>query len=311
MTASSDKTQQPQPDPAATLMFREAGQAAAAIEAQLGRNAAAVERLGARLRNRPPRLVVTAARGSSDHAATFAKYLVETRAGLMTASAAPSIASLYGSSQELRDSLFLALSQSGRSPDLLDTARAAKAAGALVVALVNDESSPLAALADETLPLCAGEERSVAATKSYLATLAGLVHLVAAWQEDRGLAAALQAAPDTLRRAWALDWSAALPALRGASSLYVIARGLGLGIAQEAALKCKEACGLHAESFSSAEVRHGPQALMKAGFPALLLAQDDETRAGIEELARDLVGRGVAVLAAGAAVPGAIILPTI
>ena len=311
MTASSDKTARPQGDPAATLMFVEAGQAAAAVDMQLKRNAAAVARIGARLRSRPPRLVVTAARGSSDHAATFAKYLVETRAGLMTASAAPSIASVYGSSQELRDCLFLALSQSGRSPDLLDTARAAKDAGALVVALVNDESSPLAALADETLPLCAGEERSVAATKSYLATLAGLVHLVAAWQEDRDLESALQGSPEMLRRAWDLDWSAALPVLREASSLYVIARGLGLGIAQEAALKCKEACGLHAESFSSAEVRHGPQALMKAGFPALLFAQDDETRPGIEELARDLVHRGVAVLAAGASAEGATLLPTI
>lgn len=298
-------------DPAATLMFMEAGQAPAAIEAQLQRNAAAVARLGTRLRSRPPRMVVTAARGSSDHAATFAKYLVETRARVMTASAAPSIASVYGSSHELRDCLFLAISQSGRSPDLLDTARAAKGAGALVVALVNDESSPLAAIADETLPLCAGEERSVAATKSYLATLACLVHLVAAWREDRSLDQAVHAAPELLGRAWALDWSAALPLLRDASHLYVIARGLGLGVAQEAALKCKEACGLHAESFSSAEVRHGPQALMKAGFPALLLAQDDETRAGIEELARDLILRDVAVIAAGAAADGATVLPTL
>ena len=311
MTASSDKPVRPRPDPATTLMSREAGEAPAAIDTQLTRNRAAVQRLGARLRAHRPRLVVTAARGSSDHAATFAKYLLETRAGVMTASAAPSISSVYGSSQELRDCLFLAISQSGRSPDLLDTARAAKGAGALVVALVNDESSPLAALADETLPLCAGEERSVAATKSYLAALAGLVHLVAAWQEDLELERALAAAPEVLRRAWALDWSAAVPVLREASSLYVIGRGLGLGIAQEAALKCKEACGLHAESFSSAEVRHGPQALMRAGFPALILAQDDETREGIQELARDLVQRGVAVLAAGVAADGATLLPTV
>lgn len=311
MTASSDKPARPRRDPAATLMFTEAGQAPAVLDTQLQRNAAAVARLGARLRARPPRMVVTAARGSSDHAATFAKYLLETRAGVMTASAAPSIASVYGSSQELRDCLFLAISQSGRSPDLLDTVRAARDAGALVVALVNDESSPLAALADEALPLCAGEERSVAATKSYLATLGCLVHMVAAWQEDAGLDAALRAAPALLNRAWALDWSAAIPLLREANSLFVIGRGLGLGIAQEAALKCKETCALHAESFSSAEVRHGPQALMKAGFPALLLAQDDETRAGIEDLARDLVERGVAVIAAGASARGVTVLPTL
>lgn len=292
-------------------MFAEAGEAPAAIATQLQRNRETVARIGARLRSHPPRMVVTVARGSSDHAATFAKYLIETRASVITASAAPSIASVYGASQDLRDCLFLALSQSGRSPDLLAAVDAARQAGALVVALVNDEASPLAAAADEALPLCAGEERSVAATKSYLATLAGLVHLVSAWQGDRELDRALQATPDLLRRASSLDWSAALPILRGASHLYVIARGLGLGIAQEAALKCKETCGLHAESFSSAEVRHGPQALMKAGFPALILAQDDETRAGIEELARDLVQRGVTVLAAGAEAAGATVLPTL
>ena len=292
-------------------MFAEAGEAPAAIATQLQRNRETVARIGARLRSSPPRMVVTVARGSSDHAATFAKYLIETRAGVITASAAPSVASVYGASQDLRDCLLLALSQSGRSPDLLAAVNAARQAGALVVALVNDETSPLAAAADEALPLCAGEERSVAATKSYLATLAGLVHLVSAWQDDGELDSALQAAPDLLRRAWSLDWSAAVPILRDASHLYVIARGLGLGIAQEAALKCKETCGLHAESFSSAEVRHGPQALMRAGFPALVFAQDDETRAGVEELARDLIHRGVSVLAAGAEAAGATVLPTL
>lgn len=311
MTASSDNPALPRPDPSATLMFTEAGEAPAVVAKQLERNRGAVARLGARLRERPPRMVVTGARGSSDHAATFAKYLIETRAGVITASAAPSIASLYGSSHDLRDCLFIAISQSGRSPDLLATAQAAKDAGALVVVLVNDESSPLAALADEALPLCAGEERSVAATKSYLATLAALVHLVAAWKQDDALDRALQAAPRLLERAWTLDWSAALPVLREASNLYVIARGMGLGVAQETALKCKEACGLHAESFSSAEVRHGPQALVSAGFPALLLAQDDEARAGIEELAHDLVQRGAKVLLAGAEARDATVLPTL
>lgn len=311
MTASSDKPPRLTPEPTATRMFTEAAEAPAAIAFQLQRNREAVARLGVRLREHPPRMVVTAARGSSDHAATFAKYLVETRTGVITASAAPSIASLYGSSHDLRDCLFLAISQSGRSPDLLATAQAASEAGALVVALVNDEASPLAALADEAVPLCAGQERSVAATKSYLASLAALVHIVATWTQDQALVEALEAAPRLLERAWTLDWTAAVPVLRGATSLFVIARGVGLGIAQETALKCKETCGLHAESFSSAEVRHGPQALVKAGFPALLFAQDDEARAGIEELARDLAQRGAKVLLAGAVADGATVLPTL
>jgi glucosamine--fructose-6-phosphate aminotransferase (isomerizing) len=294
-------------------MFQEAAQAAGVVRAQLRANAPAMGTLAARLRESPPRAVVTCARGSSDHAATFAKYLFETRLGVLTASAAPSIASVYGARQDLRDCLFLAISQSGRSPDLVAAASAARQAGALVVAAVNDEASPLAAGADFTLPLRAGEEKSVAATKSYIASLAVLVHLACEWSRDEELRAALERVPADLERAWALDWMPAVGALERATHLYVIARGVGLGVAQEAALKCKETCGLHAEAFSSAEVRHGPQALLRERFPALVLCQADETREGTEALARELAARGVEVLVAGAAaqVPGARPLPAI
>jgi glucosamine--fructose-6-phosphate aminotransferase (isomerizing) len=298
-------------DPACTRMFQEASEAPGAIGAQLARNRVAVAALAARLRRSPPRAVVTCARGSSDHAATYAKYLFETRVGVITASAAPSIASVYGARQDLRDCLFVAISQSGQSPDLLASAQAAREAGAIVVALVNDEASPLAALADQAIPLCAGEEKSVAATKSYLASLAAIAHLAAEWSDDPAMRAGLESIPGELAAAWALDWNEALDWLRNASHLYVIARGVGLAVAQEAALKCKETCGLHAESFSAAEVRHGPQALLQANFPAMLFAQDDETLESTVELARDLVGRGVDVMLAGARVEGAVALPTV
>ncbi len=130
------------------------------------------------------------------------------------------------------------------------------------------------------IELRAGVETSVAATKSYLATLAALARLVAAWTADAALAAMLEALPALMDRSWALDWSAALPVLQAAEHLYVVGRGLGLGAAQEVALKCKETCGLHAEAFSSAELRHGPYALLGPGFPALLLAQRDATQPG-------------------------------
>jgi glucosamine--fructose-6-phosphate aminotransferase (isomerizing) len=292
-------------------MFREAAQAPEAVGRQLAANAGRVRELGKRLRAFAPRAVVTCARGSSDHAATYAKYLLETRLGLLTASAAPSVASVYGSRQDLSDCLFVAISQSGRSPDLLVTTRAAREAGALVVALVNAEGSPLAALADETLPLAAGEEASVAATKSYIGALAAIAHLIAEWSEDAALGGALEGAPALLSRAWELDWSAAQPMLVRASSLFVIARGVGLGVAQEAALKLKETCGLHAEAYSGAEVRHGPQALLGSAFPAMLFAQDDAARAGLEALAGELVARGVEVASAGAAANGVIALPTV
>jgi glucosamine--fructose-6-phosphate aminotransferase (isomerizing) len=292
-------------------MFREAAQAPDVVARQLARNAAVVQALGRRLRERTPRAVVTIARGSSDHAATYAKYLVETRLGILTSSSSPSTASVYGAQPQLEDCLVLAMSQSGRSPDLLAAAEAAKRAGGTVVAIVNDEASPLAALAQHCLPLAAGPEESVAATKTHLATVSAVVHLVSAWTEDTALGTALAHAPEDLARAWQLDWDAALSPLVGAGHLFVLGRGVGLGAAQEAALKCKETCGLHAEAFSAAEVRHGPQALLDERFPALVFAQEDETRAGLEAYVRELLARGVPVMAAGLSAPGAVMLPAV
>jgi glucosamine--fructose-6-phosphate aminotransferase (isomerizing) len=293
-----------------TQMYCEAEQAPDAVRRQLAANSERVERLGERLRQLAPRAVVTCARGSSDHAATFAKYLIETRLGILTSSAAPSVSSVYAATPDLAGTVFLAISQSGASPDLLSAVRAAKDGGALVVALVNAESSPLAQAADYTIPLCAGAERSVAATKSYIASLAAIVHLVASWSGDRELAEALAQAPALLERAWYLDWSRAVTRLRFATDLYVIGRGMGLGVAQEAALKFKETCGLHAEAVSSAEVRHGPMALIRAGFPVLIFAQNDETRGGVEALATELAARHADVMLAGSKVSRAVILPT-
>jgi len=296
------------PTPGA-LMFAEAAAAHEAVRAQLAGGRFA--ELGKRLRSLNPRIVATCARGSSDHAATFAKYLIETRASVLTASLAPSVASIYRAETMLRDALVLLISQSGASPDLLATAAAAKRAGALVLALVNAEHSPLAAIAHETLPLLAGEERSVAATKSFLASLSALIGLVAHWTEDEHLIAAHAASPDLLQQAWALDWSAATSTLASASSLYVIARGIGFGAAGEAALKLKETSGLHAEAYSAAEARHGPMALVSSGFPLLLFAQDDAAGASVVAFAADSATRGARAFVAGASAPGATQLPTL
>jgi len=295
-----------------TRMFLEAQSASDAVRAQLRDDAKNIAALGAAIRALAPRAVVTCARGSSDHAATYAKYLIETRARVLTASAAPSVSSVYGIDQDLRGCLFIAISQSGRSPDLLASVAAAKASGATVLALCNSADAPLAASADHVISLRAGAELSVAATKSYLATLAALAHLVAAWTNDDALQSALAELPALMDRAWQLDWSRALPLLQTAEHLYVVGRGLGLGAAQEIALKCKETCGLHAEAFSSAEVRHGPFTLLGPRFPALLLAQSDATRAGVEALAAELGARGIPVFVAGAtATNGAYPLPAI
>src|SRR2546430_11256778 len=168
----------------ATFMFREAGEAAEVVRRQRSRNAAVIRKLGERLRSHRPRAVVTLARGSSDHAATFARYLIERSAGVLTSSLSPSIASSYGATPDLAGTVALAISQSGRSPDLLTAAEQARVKGAFLVAMVNDEESPLAATADLTIPLAAGPERSVAASKSFIATLAAILDLLAGWTED-------------------------------------------------------------------------------------------------------------------------------
>jgi glutamine---fructose-6-phosphate transaminase (isomerizing) len=297
-------------DPASTRMYSESAQAPAVVRAQLAANAQRVARLAERLRQAPPRAVVTCARGSSDHAATFARYLIETRLGVLTSSASPSVSSVYEVTPDLEGAVMIAISQSGASPDLLATVSRARTNGARIVALVNAESSPLAQLADDLIPLGAGAELSIAATKSYIASLAAIVHLVASWAGDDALAAALANAPQALARAFELDWSAALAPLTGANSLYVIGRGLGLGIAQEAALKFKETCGVHAEALSAAELRHGPMALVRAHFPLLIFTQDDESRAGVLQLAAELAAQGAAVLIAGAEVAQATVLPS-
>ncbi|HHW4669882.1 MAG TPA: SIS domain-containing protein [Xylella fastidiosa subsp. multiplex] len=279
-------------EPEQTLMFREAAQAAAVIATQFERNAATIATLVRALRADPPPFVVTCARGSSDHVATYAKYLLETQLGLVTASASLSVGSIYAASLQLRGALYLVISQSGKSPDLLRNVEAAKAAGARVVALVNVEDSPLASLADTVLPLCAGSEQSVAATKSYLASLSAVLQLVAVWKAESGLLAALDGMSDALRTAWECDWTGLIDGLVNARNLFVLGRGFGLATAQEAALKFKETCGLHAEAYSAAEVKHGPMALVDSGFPVLVFAQSDGTEAAVRALAHEFRGRG-------------------
>lgn len=290
-------------------MFQEAAQAPSVVQAQLDRNRAVVSRIAGRLRQIRPRFVITVARGSSDHAACFAKYLVETKTGLFTVSAGPSIASVYKRTMDFRDSVCLLISQSGASPDLLAMAEAARKGGSLVIAMVNVADSPLAGLADEVLELHAGAETSVAATKSFIASLAAIVQLVAAWKGDGELEAAIEEAPAGLQSSWELDWSDALAPMSSSRDLYVLGRGVGLGVAYEAALKLKEVCGVHAEGFSSAEVLHGPVTIAQPDFPVLVLAQDDQAMPGISQLVDDLAGREVRLITAGVQHPAALNLP--
>ncbi len=278
-----------------TLMEREARESPD-VAARLAAGGAALARLGERLRGIAPRLVLAAGRGSSDAAALLAKYVIETRLHLPTVSVAPSVHSIYGAQLELERALVLAISQSGRSPDLVEFCRAATGHDVLRVALVNDTTSPLTRAVDVTLPLMAGAESSVAATKSCIAAMTLVLGLAGYWRNDAGMIAAFNRAGEVLDRALRMEWPGTTDFLDGDGPVYVVGRGPGLAIAAEAALKLKETSGLHAESISAAEIRHGPFALAGPDLRAIVFAQRDPAFDGLIMLAADLRQRGASVL---------------
>ena len=293
------QTPKHEPERRETRMHQEAAESAAVVAELFSRSGAIIDSLAQALRNSPPPFVVTCARGSSDHAATYARYLVESRLGWPVVSAAPSISSVYQRELRVADALFLAISQSGASPDIVETARLARNSGACVVAMVNTAESPLAELANHVIPLRAGREFSIAATKSYIASLAAIARLTTGVVADKSLAATLDRLPDQLQDAWQLDWTDGVAPLVGARNLFVVARGVGFGIAREAALKLKEVCALHAEAFSAAEVKHGPMAIVDRGFPVLVFGQSDPANASIADVVDNFVRRGATVMCTG------------
>jgi glucosamine--fructose-6-phosphate aminotransferase (isomerizing) len=282
-------------------MAQEMREAPQAIELQERYLARPLEDFVTRVQQKPPTVVVTCARGSSAHAATMVKHLIELYLGIPVAAAAPSIVSIYGRSLQLNNQLFLAVSQSGRSEDLIEAVRSARKTGALTVGVVNDPSSPLAEACELVLPVCAGPESSVAATKTFIATCVALVRLTALWARDDCLTAALARFPQRLRAATELDWSVALPMLTEATGLATIGRGPTLGIAREAALKLKETCNKHAEAFSGAEFLHGPVALASIRYPVLMFMPGDAAGAGMRQLAIGLRQKGTVLLSTGPA----------
>jgi len=293
-----------------SLMAAEIAEIPAAAARLLDANGPELARIGARLRALDPPFLVTVARGSSDHAAFYLKYAVELAAGVTVASVGPSVASVYARPLRLSGAACLAISQSGASPDIVAMMQSARDSGALTLALTNSEGAPLARTAEFCLPLHAGPERSVAATKSFTGSVLAGLALLAEWTQDAGLAAAVAALPGAMARALAQDWGALSDRLSGAGSAYVLGRGPGYPIAAEMALKLKETCGLHAEAHSAAEVLHGPAALVRAGFPVLVLAVHDAARAHVLATAARLAGQGADVFVSGAEVAGAVALPS-
>ncbi|MCA0401807.1 MAG: SIS domain-containing protein [Proteobacteria bacterium] len=269
------------------------------IAAALREIRAETARLAAYLDLKRVPLALVCGRGSSGHAGVFLRYLIETRLGLPVSAIAPSVTTALARPLKVADALFIVISQSGGSPDIIATTKAAREGGALTVAMLNAEGSPLAAESEFVLPLKAGPEHSVAATKSVIASMIVGAELVAHLAGDTALLAALDRLPARLEAALSLDWSAFGTAFAKSPCGYVTGRGFGLGPAREIALKGAETLRMPILAYSSAELLHGPRAALDATTPVLALRFEDETAASVDHLVADLRAGNVPVFLAG------------
>jgi glucosamine--fructose-6-phosphate aminotransferase (isomerizing) len=246
-----------------------------------------------------PRWIMIAGRGTSDHAAVYAQYLLETRLGLPTGLVKPSVTTVYGASLDWRDGLVLAISQSGQSPDVVAVVEAARRSGALTVAVTNEPASPLASAAEIMLRIHAGRELAVPATKTYVAELAVVAALVNALRPTPDLGDGLAALPAALRDTIARtrDWlvgpgAQAVGAFAAADRALLVSRGFNLATALELALKLKETCGLFAEAYSTADFMHGPLVLARAEVPTLAIRPDGLMGADVDGTLAAVAARG-------------------
>ncbi len=294
-----------------TNMRREINEIPEAAARLLDRSGNDLKRAGAALRKKDPAFLVTIARGSSDHAALFLKYAIELHAHRPVASLGPSLASIYGASLKLDTGAAIAISQSGKSPDIVTLAEMATRGGATTIALTNTTPSPLSDACTHALDIGAGPELAVAATKSYVNSIVAGLAILAEWTGDAPLQRAVAALPENFEAAVKLDWSGLAGDLKAAESLFVLGRGPALAIANEAALKFKETSGMHAEAYSAAEVLHGPVALVEPKFPVIALAARDAAERSVAEVADSLAARGAFAYVSSEAAKAATKLPFI
>ena len=274
-------------------MFQEAVSSHQKVANQLNMNQDIVKDIVAELKSKNIKRIITIARGSSDCVANFAKYLFETQLGFSVSSLPPSITTIYGKDIGDENTLAIAISQSGGSPDLRLALEGCKRAGCTTLAIVNKEQSPLSSSADLVLPVRADQENAVAATKSVITSLVALVNIAAEYNQDKSLLDSLHKLPQVLEQSLKSDWQPAIDLLQKSRSMFVIGRGFGFPIVQEMALKLKETCGIHAEAFSGAEVLHGPFALMNKSFTTFTIMQDDESAKGTCDIVNKMTELGV------------------
>ncbi len=251
------------------------------------------------IQTRKPRFVILAARGTSDNAGTYARYLIEKEWGIPVSLAAPSIMTLYGSKVDYSQGLVLGISQSGEGPDVCQIIHDARKQGALTIGLTNNSKSKLAKESEFTVDLEAGPEKSVAATKTYTAELMALYALVNCVTNGRKVRKELSHLPRLVEEGCKLSravWESSYRFLH-LNSCVVVGRGFHYGLAQEAALKLKECAQVMAHAYSTADFHHGPKTLAGKDFPVVLLAPAGPTLRGTLELLDELVERQAMVLA--------------
>jgi glutamine---fructose-6-phosphate transaminase (isomerizing) len=239
---------------------------------------------------------VIAARGTSDNAALYAKYLFEILLGLPTALASPSTFTLYKSKMNLEGVMVVGLSQSGESQDILETVRRSSELGANTLAVTNNEGSTIAEAAQHHLFLRAGKEESVAATKTYTAELLVLYLLACALKGEESLNDEVRGLPELLREVLEASWEG-IERYRYAEYMVVTSRGYNLATAEEAALKLMETAYVVAQAFSAADLRHGPIAMIGQDFPVVVIAPPGETQEDLHFLVDGLKDRGAEFVA--------------
>jgi len=259
--------------------------------------APAVEAIGARFRAAGPAGFVITARGSSDHAGLYAKYLFGSRNRALVSLAAPSLFTHYASPPRLAGNCVIGISQSGASPDVIAVVEEARRQGCLTVAITNQAGSRLAQVAELVVALEAGPERSVPASKTYTASLLALAMLSQAIDPDPVFGAALARVPGALAAALELDGELdrLVPVLLGPRAV-VLGRGFNLSTAEEVALKLTETSYVLARAWSVADFEHGPIAVVEAGFPVLLLGTAGPVARDLEEIAERLAGYSCRVI---------------
>ena len=282
-----------------------------AVDRLLTEGEGALRACAAALRDLNPPLLATVARGSSDHAAAYLKYVSEVLLGVPVASIGPSIASVYNAALKLTGSACIGISQSGQSPDIVDLARTARNGGALTIAISNFPKSPLATTSAHCLNIHAGAEMSVAATKTFVNSLVAGLTLLAEWRGDAALLRSIHKLPEALGRATRLDWPEVRATIKSQDSLFTLGRGPTIAMSHEASLKFKETCRIHAESFSSAELLHGPVSIVGQGFPILVFAAADAAEAALAQVADEVSLMGASTFITSTKSRNAVHLPHI